>query len=89
MRTPDPRYWWQLTFITSPCGELAGVFITETDQVEIAIARAELQGARPPRCDVSATPFLAHYVHADYLDILLTRDDMMAMPPPVGFTKMD
>jgi hypothetical protein len=89
MRTPDRRHWWQLTFIALPLGGLAGVFITECDELEIAIARAELQGVRPPACDLSATPFLAEYVHADYLDILLTGDDMISMPPPVGFTKTE
>lgn len=57
--------------------------------VDIAIARAELQNARPPRCDISATPFLADYVHADYLDILLSQADMLSMPAPIGFTPME
>lgn len=87
-QTPDTRHWWQLVFLEPSCGHLAGTFITETDTVEIAVARAELAGARPPGCLVSAVEFHATAVHPDYLDILLTRDDFAVMPMPPGFQRI-
>jgi hypothetical protein len=83
--TPDPRHWWSLVLIDPRNSSLCGVFVTEADCVEIALARAELAGARPPGSHVSAAPFRANYVHSDFLDVLMTCAEFQAMPEPAGF----
>lgn len=82
----EVRHWWSLVFIEPTSGGLAGVFVTETDLVDIAVARAELAGARPPGSHVSASPFQATYVHADYVGVLMTCAEFHAMPMPRGFS---
>lgn len=81
----ETRHWWSLVFIDPLNGGLAGVFITEADSIDVAVARAELAGARPPGTSVSASRFRASYVHTDFLDVLMTAAEFHAMPMPTGF----
>jgi len=83
----ETRHWWSLVFIDPMCGGLAGVFVTEADMAEIAVARAELAGARPPGAHVSASPFRATYVHWDFVDVLMTAAEFDTMPLPHGFSR--
>lgn len=89
LATPDPRHWWHLVFIQPVLGKVVCLFITETDNLEVALARAELNHARPAGCDLAATPFIATYVHADYLDLALCQQDMIYMPEPQGLVRKD
>lgn len=82
----ETRHWWSLVFIDPMCGGLAGVFVTEAGMIDVAVARAELSGARPPGTHISASPFQASYVHTDFVDVLMTCAEFHAMPMPRGFS---